>query len=155
MIRATRLPLALALGGVLTLGLAGCDSLGERLGGSTPRTYAAPPAQLGTSPAGPSPAVAPAAAPRPGAVVAPNQPYAAPRPEGLPRDNAQLLVACRRAADEVIARRDRAALIREDERDSRLGTEATIASLRAPIDRLGRQFERDRIAQDCVQQNAH
>ena len=43
--------------------------------------------------------------------------------------------------------------MREDERDSRVGSQASIFAQRAETDRLGRIFERDRLADQCVQEN--
>jgi hypothetical protein len=108
---------------------------------------------------GPDPAVVPAsptfAEPRPGAAApaAPARPYAAPAPSQAVRDQAALAAACRRDADRIITTRDRGQLMREDERDSRIGSQASIYAQRAETDRLGRIFERDRIAADCVQEN--
>ena len=48
--------------------------------------------------------------------------------------------------------RDRGQLMREDERDARIGTEQSIYARRVETDRLGRVFERDRLASECVQQ---
>lgn len=58
--------------------------------------------------------------------------------------------ACREQADRVIARQDRGQLLREDERNARLGIETGSYGVRTQIDSLGRQFRRDQIAQDCV-----
>lgn len=81
---------------------------------------------------------------------------AAPRPEG--RDitldhNISIRAACREAADRTITRQDRGQLMREDERDSRLGAETSVLSSRAVSDQMGRQFRRDRMAADCERQN--
>ena len=83
---------------------------------------------------------------------------AAPRPEG--RDinlgqNVSIRAACREAADRTITRQDRGQLMREDERDSRLGTESSVLSSRAVSDQMGRQFRRDRMAADCERQNQY
>ena len=83
---------------------------------------------------------------------------AAPRPEG--RDinlgqNVSVRAACREAADRTITRQDRGQLMREDERDSRLGTESSVLSSRAVSDQMGRQFRRDRMAADCERQNQY
>ena len=62
------------------------------------------------------------------------------------RDQAAVAAACRRDADRIIVTRDRGQLMREDERDSRIGSQASIYSQRAETDRLGRLFDRDRLA---------
>jgi hypothetical protein len=109
--------------------------------------------------AGRDPAVAPAsptfAGPRPAAAapVAPGRPFSAPAPGQGVRDQAALAAACRQDADRIITTRDRGQLMREDERDSRIGSQASIYAQRTETDRLGRIFERDRIAADCVQEN--
>ena len=69
------------------------------------------------------------------------------------RDQAALAAACRADADRVIMTRDRGQLMRDDDRDARVGTDASIYARRTETDRLGRIYERDRIAEDCVQQN--
>jgi hypothetical protein len=69
------------------------------------------------------------------------------------RDQAALAAACRADADRVIMTRDRGQMMREDERDARIGTDASIFARRTETDRLGRLFERDRIAAECLQQN--
>ncbi|WP_431269633.1 hypothetical protein [Dankookia sp. P2] len=91
---------------------------------------------------------APAAVP-----TAPGQVYSAPAPGQAVRDQAAVASACRRDADRIIVTRDRGQLMREDERDSRIGSQASIYSQRAETDRLGRLFERDRLADQCVQEN--
>lgn len=68
------------------------------------------------------------------------------------RAQAASAAACREQADRVIARQDRGQLLREDERNARLGTETGSYGVRTQIDSLGRQFRRDQIAQDCVRQ---
>ena len=95
------------------------------------------------------PEAAGSAAPR-----APGQAYAAPAPGQAVRDQAAVASACRRDADRIIVTRDRGQLMREDERDSRVGSQASIYSQRAETDRLGRLFERDRLADQCVQENS-
>jgi hypothetical protein len=111
---------------------------------------------------GPDPAVAPpspvsAAArvppPPPVPQGRPGQVFTAPAPGQVQRDEAALAAACRRDADRIIATRDRGQLMREDERDARVGTDSSIFARRAETDRLGRLFERDRIADECVRQN--
>jgi hypothetical protein len=75
--------------------------------------------------------------------------------QGRPNDPAAVAAACRTWADQVIVQRDRSQLMREDERDSRLGIfNDSPFQLTTPTDRMGRQFERDRIARDCVQQHS-
>ncbi len=82
---------------------------------------------------------------------------AASRPEArdIERgDRVSVQVACREAADRTLARQDRGQLIREDERNARLGSETGSLGLRAQFDQLGRQFRRDTLARDCERQNA-
>lgn len=125
---------------LLALGLLGACAGPDRAaspayGGPSP--LAAP--RLGGG--GPDPAVAPV--------------YPAPRPgRGGQVDQAAIVAACRQDADRIVTVRDRGQLMREDERDSRMGSQASIFSQRAETDRLGRIYERDRIAADCVQQNS-
>jgi len=78
---------------------------------------------------------------------------AAPAPGTDLRDRARVTQACREAADRVIVTRDRGQLLREDERDARVGSQASIYSQRAETDRLGRIFERDQLARQCVGEN--
>ncbi|MFZ4408659.1 MAG: hypothetical protein ACOYOH_15050 [Paracraurococcus sp.] len=85
--------------------------------------------------------------------TAPGQVYTAPAPGQAVRDQAAVAAACRRDADRIIVTRDRGQLMREDERDSRVGSQASIFAQRAETDRLGRLFERDRLADQCVQEN--
>lgn len=99
------------------------------------------------------PAPAPAAPSRVSAPAGPGQVYSAPPPSQAVRDQAATAAGCRSEADRVIATRDRGQLMREDERDARVGTDASIYARRSETDRLGRLFERDRMAADCVQQN--
>jgi hypothetical protein len=118
---------------------------------------------------GPDPAVSPvspgmarpggagpmAAAPGRPAPATPGQVFtapAAPPGQGV-REGAALAAACRQDADRIIQFRDRGQLMREDERDARVGTDSSIYARRTETDRLGRLFERDRLAADCVQQN--
>lgn len=75
----------------------------------------------------------------------------APSPTG--RDRAALLQACRNDADRALLYRDRGQLMREDERDARVGTDASIYARRMETDRLGRAFERDRVAAACLEQD--
>ncbi|MDO9708321.1 hypothetical protein [Paracraurococcus lichenis] len=107
----------------------------------------------GRDPAISSVPIAPGPAPRAALPTAPGQVYAAPAPAAGLRDQAAVASACRREADRIITFRDRGQLMREDERDSRLGSQASIFSQRAETDRLGRIYERDRLADQCVQEN--
>ena len=131
---------ALVLAGLTLagLGLTACAG-----GGRDP---AISPIGLGPAPAG---AAAPAAVP-----TTPGHAYVAPAPGQAVRDQAAVAAACRRDADRIIVTRDRGQLMREDERDSRIGSQASIYSQRAETDRLGRLFERDRLADQCVQENS-
>ncbi|MFC7688607.1 hypothetical protein ACFQY5_02145 [Paeniroseomonas aquatica] len=83
----------------------------------------------------------------------PGQVFTAPAPSQAVRDQAALAAGCRADADRIVTTRDRGQLMREDERDARVGTDASIYARRGETDRLGRIYERDRIAEDCVQQN--
>jgi hypothetical protein len=126
------------------LALAGCDT------GPDPAVSAAAGRPVtgvasGTAPAGGGTA--------PRLPNAPGQVFAAPAPGAGMRDQAAIAAACRQSADRIIVTRDRGQLMREDERDSRVGSQASIYSQRTETDRLGRRFERDRIAADCVQEN--
>jgi hypothetical protein len=69
------------------------------------------------------------------------------------RDQAALAAACRADADRIVTFRDRGQRMREDERDARIGTDASIYARRSETDRLGRIYERDRLASNCVQEN--
>jgi hypothetical protein len=62
--------------------------------------------------------------------------------------------ACRSRALAVLARQDRGQLLREDERDSRIGVDAGLAGLRSNIDQLGRQYRFDQMVRDCVRNSA-
>jgi len=95
----------------------------------------------------PRPFVPPAIGARQGAADA------APAPGTDLRDRARVTLACREAADRVIVTRDRGQLLREDERDARVGSQASIFAQRAETDRLGRIFERDQLARECVGEN--
>jgi hypothetical protein len=80
----------------------------------------------------------------------------APRPEARDvnrQENVSIRMACREAADRTLARQDRSQLMREDERNSRLGAETSVLSYRAVSDQMGRQFRRDQLAADCERQN--
>jgi hypothetical protein len=50
--------------------------------------------------------------------------------------------------------RDRGQIMREDDRDARVGTDASPFARRFETDRLGRVFERDRIAAECLEQDS-
>ena len=76
---------------------------------------------------------------------------AAPEQQGRP----SLRVECREAADRTLVRQDRGQLIREDERNARLGSETGGQGFRSTFDTLGRQFRRDRLAADCERQNGY
>jgi hypothetical protein len=92
-------------------------------------------------------AIAPGSPPGPGAVPT------VPPPSAAMRDQAALAAACRADADRIVTFRDRGQLMREDERDARIGTDASIYARRSETDRLGRIYERDRLASNCVQEN--
>lgn len=75
-------------------------------------------------------------------------------PPGARTTNPEVVSACRAQAAAVISRQDRGQLIREDERDSRLGSETTgTLAFRAPIDRLSREYRFDQMVADCVRNN--
>jgi len=76
---------------------------------------------------------------------------AAPEQQGRPN----LRLECREAADRTLVRQDRGQLIREDERNARLGSETGAQGFRTTFDTLGRQFRRDRLAADCERQNGY
>ena len=97
------------------------------------------------------PPVAGRPAPRPGAA---GQSFASPPPSQATRDRAAVAEACRRDADRIVLYRDRGQLMREDDRDARVGTDASPFARRFETDRLGRVFERDRIAAECMQQDS-
>ena len=126
-------PLLLLVGAVLA-GSPGCAR-----GDAVPLPGAAPSASLAGRPA-----------PRAGSGPA----FASPPPSQAVRDRAALVESCRRDADRIVLYRDRGQLMREDERDARIGTDASIYARRTETDRLGRVFERDRIAAECLEQGA-
>lgn len=67
-----------------------------------------------------------------------------------------LRIECREAADRTLVRQDRGQLLREDERNARLGSESGGASgLRAQFDGLGRQYRRDQLAADCERRSGY
>lgn len=133
-------PLLLLAAGAVLAGAPGCGGGGaERAPPPGGFAYAAPP----QPPARRAPP--PAAAGRSGT-------FASPAPAAGARDRAAAIEACRRDADRIVLYRDRGQLMREDERDARVGTDASIYARRAETDRLGRAFERDRIAAECLEQ---
>ncbi|MBS7811319.1 hypothetical protein [Roseococcus pinisoli] len=69
------------------------------------------------------------------------------------RTNPQVAQACREETARRIQRQDRGQLMREDERDSRLGSETVSASQAMQTDRLGRRFQFDREVQECIRAN--
>jgi hypothetical protein len=81
--------------------------------------------------------------------------FAAPEPPPGARDtNPQVVAACRQQAANLLTRQDCGQLIREDERDSRLGSETTgTAAFRAPIDRLSREYRFEQMVEECVRAN--
>jgi len=77
-----------------------------------------------------------------------------PPAPGARSTNPQVVAACRSEAAAVITRQDRGQLIREDERNSRLGSETTgTLAFRAPIDRLSREYRFERMVEECVRAN--
>lgn len=58
--------------------------------------------------------------------------------------------ACRQEATRTVLYRDRGQTMRIDEGQSRVGVQASIPTVRAETDRLGQQFERDRIMRECI-----
>ncbi len=80
------------------------------------------------------------------------EPLFQPRP-GAPDTNPAVVAACREEVTSILRRQDRSQLIREDERDARLGAEATPFTQRAAQDRLGRAFSQQRMIDDCVREN--
>lgn len=80
------------------------------------------------------------------------EPIFQPRP-GAPDTNPAVVAACREEVTAVLRRQDRSQLIREDERDARLGAEATPFTQRGAQDRLNRGFAQQRLIDDCVRDN--
>jgi len=78
---------------------------------------------------------------------------APPRPGDAVRTNPQVAQACRDETARRIQRQDRGQLMREDERDNRLGSETVFASQAMQTDRLGRQFQFSREVDDCIRAN--
>jgi hypothetical protein len=77
-----------------------------------------------------------------------------PPPPGARSTNPEVVRACRAQAAAVITRQDRGQLIREDERQSRLGSETTgTLAFRAPIDRLSREYRFEQMVEECVRAN--
>lgn len=77
-----------------------------------------------------------------------------PPPPGARSSNPEVVAACRAQAASVITRQDRGQLIREDERNSRLGSETTGSlAFRAPIDRLSREYRFEQMVDECVRAN--
>ncbi|MDB5378705.1 MAG: hypothetical protein JWR00_3151 [Rubritepida sp.] len=76
-----------------------------------------------------------------------------PRPGDAARTNPQVAQACREETARRIQRQDRGQLMREDERDSRLGSETGSISGSMQTDRLGRQFQLGRETDDCIRAN--
>ncbi len=74
---------------------------------------------------------------------------------GARSTNPQVVAACRSEAAAVITRQDRGQLMREDERNSRLGSDTTgPLGFRAPIDRMSREFRFEQLVEECVRRNA-
>lgn len=131
-------PLLVLAAGAVLVGAPGCGGGAERA--PPPGAYAAP--------------VAPSTGRRPPPPSAGrSQTFTSPAPSAGTRDRAAAAEACRRDADRIVLYRDRGQLMREDERDARVGTDASIYARRAETDRLGRAFERDRIAAECLEQD--
>lgn len=75
-------------------------------------------------------------------------------PQGARSTNPEVVNACRAQAAAVLARQDRGQLIREDERQARLGSETTgTLAFRTPIDRLSREYRYERMVDECVRGN--
>jgi hypothetical protein len=140
--------------GALLLGLAACAPWNANPPAAVAAGSGRALAPLPTAPA--PPPLALSAAPNFYRAQAPRDPgsvFSAPAPSQALRDDAAVALSCRDQADRTISQRDRGELIREDERDSRLGSFTSTYTDRAPIDRLGRRFERDRIAEECFNLN--
>ena len=76
-------------------------------------------------------------------------------PPGAPGTNPALVAACRAEVAAQLSRQDRGMLLREEERQSRLGSETTGGTaFRAPMDRMGREFRFEQLVQDCVRRNS-
>jgi hypothetical protein len=90
------------------------------------------------------PLAACAQAPAPAIPRAPAQP-------GNPATNPAVVAACRDEVSRQLVRQDRGQLLREEERDARLGSDVTGARL--PIDPLGRSTQFTRMVDQCVRAN--
>ena len=87
-----------------------------------------------------------------GACAPRQEPFFTSRP-GAANTNPAVNAACRDQSQRIIARQDRSQLLREDERDNRLGAEATPFTQRSLTDRMGREFQYERMVNECVRQN--
>ncbi len=74
-----------------------------------------------------------------------------PAQPGNPNTNPNVVAACREEVARQLTRQDRGQLLREEERDARLGSDVTGA--RAPVDQLGRAARFDRMVDECVRAN--
>jgi len=155
MTRRRGLPPAALLGAVAVVGLAAAAACAPEPPGAARAFAAPPPSRTGAaaaSTAGPTAALPAPIAPGSGRGGPPTT-YVSPPLTPAQRDQAEIVATCRNQAEQIILQRDRGQLLREDERDARIGASASIYDLRAPIDRLGRGFARDRLAEDCVDAN--
>ncbi|TCZ66843.1 hypothetical protein [Roseicella aquatilis] len=134
-----RLAPGLARGALCGLALAGLVACADR-----GRDPAISPVSLAPEPRSGPPAPIPSAPGGAATIQAANQ--------GV-RDQAAVAAACRRDAERIIVTRDRGQLMREDERDSRMGSQASPFSQRVETDRLGRLYERDRLMDQCIREN--
>jgi hypothetical protein len=75
----------------------------------------------------------------------------APAQPGAPATNPAVVAACREQVSRQLVRQDRGQLLREEERDARLGSDVTGARL--PIDPLGRSTQFGRMVDECVRAN--
>ncbi|MDB5415981.1 MAG: hypothetical protein JWR10_4316, partial [Rubritepida sp.] len=82
-----------------------------------------------------------------------NTPLVPPTRPGDARTNPAVNNECRDKIARQLQRQDRGQLMREDERDSRLGSESGSYGGNIQTDRLGRQFRFDREVQNCVRAN--
>ncbi len=69
------------------------------------------------------------------------------------RDDDVTEARCRDASDRMLTREDRGQLLREDERNARLGSETGGMGIRSQIDAMGRQARLEQMVRDCVRQN--
>lgn len=81
----------------------------------------------------------------------PALPRLAPAP-GDPATNPAVVAACREEVARQLTRQDRGQLLREEERDARLGSD--VAGARAPVDALARSARFEQMVNDCVRLNA-